>query len=204
MNDDKIETTDELLESRRAVYGDRVDNMQRVAAIWSGLLGVTIHDWQVPLLMSAYKMFRTFQTPNYSDNSDDIDGWKKMFVEVMDANHGGIIQARTVEEYEFKRTAAQNIASEVQAGFHDDYDLNRKVRFPRPQTLEEIIEEQEHRAAEEEIKEGRRPPHLRLVAQPTAEDEHMEAWLRNRCGLPIGDGKLRCRLHLGHNESCAP
>ena len=89
----------ELLDSRRAVYGDRVDNMKRVAALWSALLGVEILDWQVPLLMSAYKMFRTFETPNYSDNSDDIDGWKQMFVEVMDANHGGIIKARTVEEY---------------------------------------------------------------------------------------------------------
>lgn len=102
MTDEK-ETTDELLESRREVYGDRVQNMERTAALWSALLGIKIHDWQVPLMMSAYKMFRTFETPDYSDNSDDIDGWKEMFVEVMNANHGGIIQARTVEEYQNKK-----------------------------------------------------------------------------------------------------
>lgn len=95
-----IDATDELLASRREVYGDRVSNMERTAALWSALLGFTIEDWQVPLMMSAYKMLRTFETPDYSDNTDDIDGWKKMFVEVMEANHGGIIQARTVEEYQ--------------------------------------------------------------------------------------------------------
>ena len=105
MTDEK-ETTDELLASRHAVYGDRIEQMQRTAKIWSGLLGVEIHDWQVPLMMSAYKMLRTFETPNYSDNSDDIFGWGKMFVEVMDANHGGIVQARTVEEYQAKLAAA--------------------------------------------------------------------------------------------------
>jgi uncharacterized protein with PIN domain len=94
-----LDSTDELLESRKAVYGDRIKNMERTAQLWSALLGVEILDWQVPLMMSAYKMFRTFETPNYSDNSDDIFGWGKMFQEVMEANHGGIIQARTVEEY---------------------------------------------------------------------------------------------------------
>ena len=94
-----------LLDSRRAVYGDRVNNMERTAQIWSALLGVKIEDWQVPLMMSAYKMLRTFETPDYSDNSDDIDGWKRMYVEVMAANHGGIVQARTVEEYHEKNTS---------------------------------------------------------------------------------------------------
>ena len=103
MSDNMKDETDELLDSRRAIYGDRVSNMERTAALWSALLGVEIKDWQVPLMMSAYKMLRTFETPDYSDNSDDIDGWKRMFVEVMDANHGGIVQARTVEEYQAKK-----------------------------------------------------------------------------------------------------
>lgn len=104
------EKTDALLESRRAMYGDRVTNMERVAQLWSALLNHTIEDWQVPLLMSAYKMLRTFETPDYSDNSDDIDGWKQMFVEVMEANHGGIVQARTVEEYHRLKEEAQTPA----------------------------------------------------------------------------------------------
>ena len=107
------EAVDELLESRRDVYGDRVQNMERTAALWSALLDVEIKDWQVPLMMSAYKMLRTFQTPDYSDNSDDIDGWKKMFVEVMDANHGGIVHARTVEEYERKKGETASYTVEI-------------------------------------------------------------------------------------------
>lgn len=118
----KKETTDELLASRREIYGDRVQNMERTAALWSALLGIKIHDWQVPLMMSAYKMLRTFETPDYSDNSDDIDGWKKMFVEVMDANHGGIVQARTVEEYQRKKQYGD--AWDVAA------DANQKPRHP--------------------------------------------------------------------------
>jgi hypothetical protein len=138
---DKKETTDELLASRRAVYGDRVNNMERVAMIWSGLLGVEIKDWQVALLMDAYKMFRTFETPNYSDNSDDMDGWKKIFVEVMDANHGGIIQARTVEEYlaklaerdkgepELKPTMTATVAADAESALPSMNTLHGRCGF---------------------------------------------------------------------------
>jgi len=112
--------TDALLASRLAVYGDRINNMERVAQIWSGLLGVEVHDWQIPLLMSAYKMFRTFQTPDYSDNSDDIFGWAKMFQEVMEANHGGIVKARTVEEYD-REKAIRNATTSDQEQFYKDH-----------------------------------------------------------------------------------
>lgn len=101
------EDANELLETRRATYGNRITNMERLAALWSALLGVTIHDWQVPLLMSASKMLRTFETPDYSDSIDDQDGWNQIFREVMDANHGGIVQARTVEEYRSKKEATE-------------------------------------------------------------------------------------------------
>ena len=93
------ETTDEaqkLLDSRRAVYGDRIDNMERTAKIWSGLIGFEIQPWQVPLMFSAYKMFRAMIAPDYSDNIDDVDGWNKMFREIIGTD---LIQARTVEEY---------------------------------------------------------------------------------------------------------
>lgn len=100
--------TDQLLASRRSVYGDRVTNMERTAALWSALLGIEVKDWQVPLMMSAYKMLRTFETPDYSDNSDDIVGWERMFEEVMDKNHGGIIKARTVEEYHAAKQKIQD------------------------------------------------------------------------------------------------
>ena len=99
----KMTDAEELLASRRETYGDRVINMTRLAMIWSALLDHEILDWQVPLMMSAAKMLRAFETPDYSDNVDDVEGWTVMFREVMEANHGGIIKARTVEEYKTKK-----------------------------------------------------------------------------------------------------
>jgi hypothetical protein len=95
MAEDKTEAQ-LLLDSRREVYGDRIDNMVRTAKIWSGLTGFEIQPWHVPLMMSAYKMFRAMTTPDYSDNIDDVDGWNLMFREVVG---DGMINARTVEEY---------------------------------------------------------------------------------------------------------
>jgi len=123
---DTRDDAQKLLDSRRAVYGDRVSNMERTAALWSALLNVKIEDWQVPLMMSAYKMLRTFEKPDYSDNSDDIDGWKKMFVEVMDANHGGIIKARTVEEYQAELSRRES-----------DFFAEELSKVPRVDTLPE-------------------------------------------------------------------
>ena len=178
--------TDELLASRVAVYGDRVDNMERVAKIWSGLLGVEIKDWQVPLLMGAYKMFRTFQTPDYSDNTDDIDGWKKMFVEVMDANHGGIIQARTVEEYQAAKARSHDIASQPQANFHSDMPRHPYANVQRDEDAEqdEVVHATGYTPARESLNEAL----------------NMDSWLRNRCGQPIGVS--RCGLHADHHGDC--
>jgi len=85
-----------LLDSRLAVYGDRIDNMERTAKIWSGLLGVDITPVQVPVMMAAYKQLRMMMAPDYSDNIDDSDGWMKMAREILGDD---LIQARTVEEY---------------------------------------------------------------------------------------------------------
>lgn len=90
------DAADILLAQRQAVYGDRVDNMRRTAMMWSGFLGFDIKPWQVPIMMSLYKTYRLGVTPDYSDNIDDIDGWNKMFRELMGDE---LIQARTVEEY---------------------------------------------------------------------------------------------------------
>lgn len=177
---DKKETTDELLASRLAVYGDRVENMERTAALWSALLGVEILDWQVPLMMSAYKMLRTFETPNYSDNTDDIDGWKKMFVEVMEANHGGIIQARTVEEYQRKR--ADRIAWDAAV------DANKMIRESRVEDYDPVvmrIEEFEFTKREWEVirqhfNNLQRPRHPYENVERDAERDAVEAFVKHR------------------------
>lgn len=93
---DPTDAAEFLLAQREEVYGNRKENMRRTALMWSGFLGVTIHDWQVPIMMSLYKMYRLGVTPDYSDNIDDVDGWNKMFREILGDD---LIQARTVEEY---------------------------------------------------------------------------------------------------------
>ena len=96
MSEDNKTEAQELLDSRLAVYGDRIDNMRRVALMWSGFLGVEIKPWQVPVLFALYKQYRIAITPDYSDNIDDVDGYMLMFREVIGVD---MVQARTVEEY---------------------------------------------------------------------------------------------------------
>ena len=57
----------------------------------------------------------------------------------------------------------------------------------------------EHAAAEEEIKEGRRPPHLRAVpstAERVNEAAAMDEYLRHRCGAEVSNSV--CRLYPHH------
>ena len=86
----------EVIDRRRQVYGEPRETFPRVAQIWSGLLGTEVQAWQVPLLMAAYKMLRTSVMPEYSDNSDDIDGYMDIFRELMGDD---MIAARSVEEF---------------------------------------------------------------------------------------------------------
>lgn len=200
------DSTEALLENRQSVYGPRVTNMEQVAAIWSAMLDHKIEDWQVPLLMSAYKMFRTFRQPDYSDNSDDIDGWKVMFVEVMEANHGGIVQARTVEEYKAKLAAKPK-----QMTLDDVFGpiITPPVGDPHDIAVEPLTEELVQEVLDQqELAESRRPPAYRNMpeARPIRVDQSeglmMERWLRNRCGAETGLGP--CMDWNGHHGYCTP
>jgi hypothetical protein len=86
----------ELLDSRLAVYGERVENMTRVAQVFSGILGVEVRPDQVPLLMVGYKTVRASQTPDYEDNVKDIEGYALMFREIIGDN---MISAVNTDEY---------------------------------------------------------------------------------------------------------
>lgn len=109
----EVDATLTLLDSRTAVYGDRIQNMVRVAQIWSGLLGFTVQPVQVPIMMAAYKQYRMSITPDYSDNVDDVDGWMKMAREVVGND---MIHARTVEEYLEKKDERDRASFEREYG----------------------------------------------------------------------------------------
>ena len=91
-----IDEAQELLDSRREVYGDRVTNMERVAQVFSGILGTEVRTDQVPLLMVGYKTVRASQTPDYEDNIKDVEGYAIMFREIIGES---MIPAATTDEY---------------------------------------------------------------------------------------------------------
>jgi hypothetical protein len=106
------EEAQELLDSRLAVYGERVTNMERVAQVFSGILGTEVRPDQVPLLMVGYKTVRASQTPDYEDNIKDIEGYGLMFREIIGDN---MISAVNTDEYirEKSRREAMKIAEMV-------------------------------------------------------------------------------------------
>lgn len=95
------EMTQELIDQRSAIYGDPTATFVRVAAIWSALLDHTVQSWEVPILMMALKMIRVTQAPDYSDNSDDIEGYLDIFRRLMSTE---MVHARSVNEYIEKRS----------------------------------------------------------------------------------------------------
>lgn len=86
----------ELIDGRESVYGDPVEGFGRIAQVWSGILGVPVSPPQVALCLIGLKAVRASNTPDYSDNSDDIEGYLDIFRKVVGDQ---MIHARTVSEY---------------------------------------------------------------------------------------------------------
>lgn len=86
----------ELLDSRVSVYGERVKNMENVAKVFSGILGIEVRPDQVTLLMMGYKLVRASGTPDYEDNIKDVEGYALMFREIIGED---MIAAVNTDEY---------------------------------------------------------------------------------------------------------
>lgn len=89
-------TVGEVIDGRRGVYGDPTEMFSRAAQIWSGITGHHINAVDVPLMLIGYKVLRAQHTPDYSDNSDDIEGYLDIFRELVGSD---MINARSVSEY---------------------------------------------------------------------------------------------------------
>lgn len=90
----------ELIASRQAVYGDPVNTFTRMAQMWSAIIDHEIQPWEVPMMMIAMKMIRTTQAPDYSDNSDDVEGYLDIFRTLIGED---MVHARSVSEYVEKK-----------------------------------------------------------------------------------------------------
>jgi hypothetical protein len=98
------EVVNEVIDGRRGVYGEPTNTYPRIAAMWQALLdGNEVQGWHVPLMMIAAKMVRTVEAPDYSDNSDDIEGYLAIFRELVGDD---MVNARSVTEYLEKKAEA--------------------------------------------------------------------------------------------------
>ena len=83
-------TRDEILDkaadlitaSRDEMYGDPRTNNQRIADLWSVILGVEVDADEVILCMIAVKMSRLIKTPEHEDSWVDIAGYAALGGEI--------------------------------------------------------------------------------------------------------------------------
>lgn len=86
----------EVVDARIAVYGEPVETFSRMAQMWSAILNHEVQSWEVPLMLVCLKIIRTTQAPDYSDNSDDIEGYLEIFRTIIGDD---MIHASSVSDY---------------------------------------------------------------------------------------------------------
>lgn len=96
MTEERSDLLDEMIDRRVQVYGNPVETFERIAQVWSGILGHPVQSVEVPLMMAGMKMVRAQVMPDYSDNSDDIDGYMDIFRQLVGDD---MINARTVADF---------------------------------------------------------------------------------------------------------
>jgi hypothetical protein len=106
------ETTNEIVDRRVTLYGDPVDTFARIAQVWSGIIGHEIQPCEVPLMQAGMKLVRSQVSPDYSDNSDDVDGYMDIFRKVVGED---MIHARTPQEYWAQKEANTTTLAMVMA-----------------------------------------------------------------------------------------
>ena len=113
---ERNETLTEVIDGRRGVYGEPRENFGRVAQVWSGIAGADITAEMVPLMLIGYKAVRAAITPDYSDNSDDIEGYLDIFREIVGDD---MVHARSVTEYlQKKEQPAEPVEEDRQVLYH--------------------------------------------------------------------------------------
>ena len=86
----------EVIDERKKVYGEPTVTFPQIAEVWSGILGHHVNATDVPLMLIGMKLVRTAQAPDYSDNSDDVEGYLDIFRQLVGDD---MVEARSVNEY---------------------------------------------------------------------------------------------------------
>lgn len=101
-NPQRAGTVGDVIDARVAIYGDPTETFGRIAEVWTGILGHTVNPVEVPLMLMGMKLVRTQVTPDYSDNSDDIEGYLDIFRQLVGED---MVHARLTSEYLEKKAA---------------------------------------------------------------------------------------------------
>ena len=73
---DTLPTAEQLINGDRARnYGDAATNFQRIADLWTPILGVTVTSEQVALCLTQLKIARLIQSPTHEDSWVDAAGY---------------------------------------------------------------------------------------------------------------------------------
>ena len=79
-------TLEEVLDKRQELYGDALENFEKIGKIWGALLGIEpIKPYQVALMMDSLKTVRAFQNPEHDDSWVDKLGYIKHAIEIINA-----------------------------------------------------------------------------------------------------------------------
>ena len=113
----------EVIDGRRSVYGNPEEVFPRHAQVWSAILGVPVTAEQVALCLIGYKLVRTADAPDYSDNSDDIEGYLDIFRNIVGDR---MIPARSVSEYMEKKAERVMLFPEM-------FEQEALFEFPQPE-----------------------------------------------------------------------
>jgi hypothetical protein len=68
--------------------------------MWSAILDHEVQPVEVPLMLMAHKLIRTAEAPDYSDNSNDIEGYLNIFRQIVGED---MVHASSVSEYVAKK-----------------------------------------------------------------------------------------------------
>ena len=79
-----LEVARDAVTDRGKNYGDAKDNFERIAQVWTVLLGVRRHAHQVSAMMIAVKLARLQNDPAHRDSMIDIAGYAALWSECVD------------------------------------------------------------------------------------------------------------------------
>lgn len=75
---DPVEYKNDILAEREKSYGDPVLMHERIAKIWSGILGHEINANEVALCMIGLKLARSQNDPTHEDSLVDVAGYNEI------------------------------------------------------------------------------------------------------------------------------